>query len=84
MMNREQIVEKISRIDKAHSVVDFVKMIGFIFWCLSIFSMSFFGIVDLNTYVVVISTIVILVSRGLSALLEFLGKKLKMRIRREA
>jgi hypothetical protein len=83
-MNRQQLVRRISRIDKAHSVMDFVKMAGFIFWCLSIFSMSFFGVVDLNTYIAVISTIIILVSRGLSVLLEFLGKKLKMRIRREA
>jgi hypothetical protein len=84
MMNRQQLVRRISRIDKAHSVMDFVKMAGFIFWCLSIFSMSFFGVVDLNTYIAVISTIIILVSRGLSVLLEFWGKKLKMRIRREA
>lgn len=64
--------------------MDFVKMAGFIFWCLAIFSISFFGVVDLNIYIAVISTIIIIVSRGLAVLLEFLGKKLKMRVRREA
>lgn len=80
MNNRQQLTRNISQIDKAYSIVDFVKMAGFIIWCLAVFSMSFFGIVDLNTNIVIISTIVILVSRGLSALLEFWKKKMKMRV----
>ena len=53
-------------------------MTGFVFWCLAVFSISFFGIVDMNTYVGIISTIVILASRGLSVLLGFWEKKLKI------
>ena len=77
-MNRKQIIRRLIQIDKAHSVMDRVKMTGFVFWCLAVFSISFFGIVDMNTYVGIISTIVILASRGLSVLFGFWEKKLKI------